>query len=225
MRIVFVGASQLAVMTARLLLDRKHEVVIIEAEKEVIESLSEDLDCGFIHGDGSKPHILREAGPEQTDVLFCLTPHDQVNILAALIGRSLGIKRVVPSIQEPELDTICQELGLDSTIVPDRTISSYLADMAVGVDVMELLTFIKGEARFFSFVADEESAGTLKELDLPSDARVVCLYREGEFQLTEEGTTLKPRDEVVILTHSRNLPKLRERWHPRKNEGSTEVKL
>jgi len=218
MRIVFVGASQLAVMTARLLVDRKHEVIIIEADKEVIESLARDLDCGFIHGDGSKPHILREAGPEQTDVLFCLTPHDQVNILAALIGRSLGIKRVVPSIREPELATICQELGLESTIIPDQTISRYLADMAVGVDVMELLTFIKGEARFFSFVADQESAVRVEGLDLPDDARAVCFYREDEFYLADPKTKLEPGDEVVVLTHSRNLAKLRERWRLREND-------
>lgn len=219
MRIVFVGASQLAVMTARLLVDRKHEVVIIEAEKEVIESLARDLDCGFIHGDGSKPHILREAGPEQTDVLFCLTPHDQVNILAALIGRSLGIKRVVPSIREPELDTICQELGLESTIIPDQTISRYLADMAVGIDVMELRTFIKGEARFFSFVADEESSVRIDALDLPREARVVCFYREDEFHLVDPNTKLESGDEVVVLTHSRNLAKLRERWRPKESES------
>jgi trk system potassium uptake protein TrkA len=219
MRIVFVGASQLAVMTARLLIDRKHEVIIIETEKEVIESLAPDLDCGFIHGDGCKPHILREAGPEQTDVLFCLTPHDQVNILAALIGRSLGIKHVVPSIREPELDAICRELGLESTIIPDRTISRYLADVAVGVDVMELLTFIKGEARFFSFAADAESAVLVEALDLPDDARVVCFYREDEFYLADPKTKLKPGDEVIILTHSRNLAKLRERWRPRESDS------
>jgi trk system potassium uptake protein TrkA len=217
MRIVFVGASQLTVMTAKLLLDRKHEVIIIETDKDLIETLAEELDCGFIHGDGSKPHILREAGPERTDVLFCLTLHDQVNILAALIGRSLGIKRVVPSIQDPELDTICQELGLESTIVPDQTIGRYLADMATGVDAIELLSFIKGDARFFAFVADKESPASVKELELPSDARVVCLYRADEFILADDDTRLRAGDEVVILTHSDNLARLRELWRPKEN--------
>lgn len=217
MRIIFVGASQLAVMTAKRLLDRKHEIVIVEADRDVIEALSEDIDCGFIHGDGSKPHILREADPERADVLFCLTDEDEVNILAALVGRSLGIKRVVPSIRDPELDTVCQELGLESTIIPDQTISRYLADMAVGVDVMEMRAFIKGDARFFAFVTDEESAVAVKDLELPEDARVVCIYRDDELILADADTRLKPRDEVVILTHSRHLSELRERWQARNN--------
>lgn len=224
MRIVFIGASQLSLMTARLLIDRGHEVVIIEADKQVIESVSEELDCGFIHGEGTRPQVLREAGPEQTDILFCLTPEDQVNILAALIGQSLGFTRVVPSIREPELHGICQELGLDSTIIPDQTISRYLADMVAGVDVMELRTFVRGEARFFSFTIDKESAGLVKNLEMPKDARVVCLYRGDDFELADDETELRPDDEVVVLTHSRNLGKLRERFVPRENSSEPEKK-
>lgn len=217
MRMVFVGASQLAIMTARLLTGRGHEVVIIESEKATIEALSDELDCGFLHGDGSKPVILREAGPDETDVLFCLTNNDQVNILASLIGRSLGFKRVVPSIKDPELMAICLELGLHDTIIPDQTISRYLADMAVGLDILELSTLIKGEARFFSFIASAADAGTVEALQLPAEARVICYYRNGEFNLTTGGDTkIREGDEVVILTHSKHLADLRERWQPNK---------
>ncbi|KPJ95901.1 MAG: potassium transporter, partial [Gammaproteobacteria bacterium SG8_15] len=53
MRGVIIGSSTLSVMTARILLKRGHEVVIIEKDKERIESLTESLDCGVLHGDGS----------------------------------------------------------------------------------------------------------------------------------------------------------------------------
>ena len=74
-------------MTARTLVKRGHEIVIIERDKGHIDALSEELDCGYIHGDGSKPAILREADPAQTDFLFCLTDNDQSNILASLAWR------------------------------------------------------------------------------------------------------------------------------------------
>jgi trk system potassium uptake protein TrkA len=216
MRFVFVGASQLGVMTAKLLINRGHEVVIIEREQDRIRALGDEIDCAFLHGDGSKPHLLREAGPDDTDVLFALTNDDQVNILAALIGRSLGFKRVVPSIRDPELMSICAELGLDHTIIPDQTISRYLADVAVGVDILELSTLIKGEARFFSFVVGEKDAGTVDALELPGQARVVCFYRDGEFNLANADTKIREQDEIIILTHSKHLPELRERWQPKK---------
>ena len=41
MRVVFIGASELTLRTTRLLLDRKHEVVIIEREREAIDQLTD----------------------------------------------------------------------------------------------------------------------------------------------------------------------------------------
>jgi len=214
MRVIFVGANAVAVMTAKLLIERGAEVVIIESDRSVIDGLSDTMDCSFLHGDGSSPELLRETNPEGSDFLFCLTDHDQINILASLVGRSLGCKRVVTSIQNSEYENICQELGLTDTIVPDRTISRYLADMSVGIDVLELHTVIKDEARLFPFVAGPDDAGPVDELDLPEDARVVWYYRDDNFHVADNDATLKKNDEVIIATHSKNLKKLRERWSP-----------
>ena len=128
MRAVFIGAGSLAVVTAKLIRERGEEVVIIEQDKERIDSLAEQIDCGFLHGDGSKPAMLREADPEHTDVLFALTGNDQANILASLVGRSLGFKRVVTKIEDVELEHICKELGLEDVIVPSRTVGRFLAE-------------------------------------------------------------------------------------------------
>ncbi len=210
MRIVFVGTSELTRRTAQLLLDSDHDVVIIEPDRQVIADLQPTMDCGFLQGDGSKPAVMREAGPKQTDLLFCLTDDDHTNMIASLVGRSLGFPRVVTRIEDPELETICQELGLQDTIIPSLTISRYLADMAQGLNILELSTAIKNEARFFAFLVEDESVHRVSDLNLPPDAKVVCLYREGEFQLADEESKLRKKDEVVILTHSRNLSALRD---------------
>ena len=128
MRAVFIGAGSLATATARLMRKRGVEVVIIEQDKDRIDALTEEIDCGFLQGDGSKPAILREADPAGTDVLFALTGNDQANILASLVGRSLGFKRVVTKVDDPELEHICKELGLEDVIVPTRTIGRFLAE-------------------------------------------------------------------------------------------------
>ena len=216
MRAVFIGAGAIAVMTARTLVKRGHEVVIIERDKGQIDALVEELDCGFIHGDGGKPAILREADPEHTDFLFCLTGNDQSNIIASLVGKSLGFKRMVTRIEDPEFEHICIGLGLEDTIVPARTIGRYLADMFAGRDPLELSAMIKDEARVFNFVVKEEQAGKIATLDLPKDSRVVCCYRDGKFRLPDPEDELRADDEVVVITHSRNVPDLEERWGPRK---------
>jgi trk system potassium uptake protein TrkA len=215
MRVVFVGAGKVSIGTANALIKKGHEVVIIETDKAKIDELSEEMDCSFLQGDGSQPNLLREVNPAQTDVLYCLTDNDQANVIASLVGRSLGFKRIVTGIGDPQFESVCHELGLKDTIIPSRTISRYLEDMVGGTENVELSTVLKDEARFFTFTAEEVTAVSIKELKLPAEARAVCYYREGRFALADEGTKLQKGDEVVVLTHSKNMPVLQKRWQPK----------
>lgn len=208
MRAVFLGASTLATTTARYLLKRGHEVVLIEREQSLIDALAEDMDCGFIHGDGSKPAILSEADPAGTDALFCLTDSDQTNIIASLVGRSLGFSRVVTRIADSEFEHICLELGLEDTIIPSRTIGRYLADLFEGRNPLELSTMIRDDARVFSFVVSPDQAGPVEALSLPERTRVVCIYRGRELILPDESAALQAEDEVVIISHRGSLGEL-----------------
>jgi trk system potassium uptake protein TrkA len=212
MRAVFIGASSLTIMAAHLLLKRNHEVVIIEQDKSIIDELSSELDCGFINGDGGKPAILKEVDPKDTDVLFCLTSSDQANILASLVGRSLGFKRIITKIEDPEFEHICIELGLENTIIPSRTIGRYLADMLEGQDPLELSTMIRDEARTFSFVVREGDPKSIAELKLPTESRVIIIYRDNKLVVPDDSSKLKKDDEVVIITRRENLDQLHERW-------------
>ena len=212
MRAVFIGAGELTILTARQLLDNGYEVVIVEKDKTRIDEVSADIDAGFLHGDGSKPVILREADPAATDFLFCLTDNDQSNIITSLVGRSLGYKRVITRIEDPSYEHICIELGLNDVIVPSYTIARYLADMCAGQKPMEVSAVVKGDARVFSFVVRENDEGKLADLKLPEDSRAVFMYRNEKFILPVSDTVLQKGDEVIIITNSKVLSELEARW-------------
>ncbi len=212
MRAVFIGAGDLTCMTARQLLENRHEVVIIERDKNRIEELSADMDAGFICGDGSKPAILREADPERTDFLFCLCGSDQFNIIASLVGRSLGYRRVVTRIEDPSYEHICLELGLEDIIVPDVAIARYLVDMCEGRKPLEFAALIKGDARVFAFVAGKKDEVSLADLDLPGGSRLMFLYRKDKLMLPDSKTVLQEGDEVLIITNAKVIPELQARW-------------
>jgi trk system potassium uptake protein len=189
MRAVFVGAGSLAVMTARHLLKRGHEVVMIESDKERIEALAEELDCGFLHGDGAaswrccaKPILQRPISCSASPATIRPT-----SWRALPAARSLGFGRVVPKIDDPEFEHLC-------------------------IDHMEIIARVKDEARVFSFIAREEDEKRINELDLPQDSRVMFFYRDEKFTLPQLDSKLKRGDEVMLITHSRNTGKLQQRW-------------
>ncbi|MFO7965582.1 MAG: TrkA family potassium uptake protein [Desulfobacterales bacterium] len=214
MRIVFAGAGPMTVITTRSLTKQGHDVVIIEVDKEKIDEISDELDCSFINGDASKPAVLSQANPNQCDFLFCLTGSDQINIITALLGRSMGFKRVVPAIENVELEQLCKELGLEDTIIPVHMMNHYLVNMVQGLDNIELFTFLKDDARLFTFKVRKAEKGRVGELDLPEGARAIFYYRQDRFYFAEEGHRFKENDEIVILTHRKHLQELKDRWPP-----------
>jgi trk system potassium uptake protein TrkA len=211
MRIVIISTTAAALAAARVLIEHKHDVVIIEKDKARIDELSEELDCGFLHGDGTRPRLLREAGPDDTDVLLCLTKNDQDNVLASLVGRSLGFTRVVTRISEPELEHICAELHLNNTINADQVTARRLVDLVEGRGVVELATVLRGDVRFYVIPVTEREAGPLSELSLPPGTRVLYGYRGDELFLPDEDRRLENGDDLVVLTNSEQLKKLEER--------------
>jgi trk system potassium uptake protein TrkA len=74
---------------------------------------------------------------------------------------------------------------------------------------------LKEDARFFTFTAGEDDATCVSELGLPKDAKVIFYYRDNKFHFADDDTKLRKGDEIVILTHSKNLPDFNERWYPK----------
>jgi trk system potassium uptake protein TrkA len=212
MRIVIVGGGSLGARIAPLLAGRGHEVVVIESDADVARTLSESLDCGVLHGDGTRPAVLSEADPAHADALLVLTGNAQTNLIASLVGRSVGFARVITRIDDEEFEHVTLELGLTDTVIPVRTIGRYLADMVEGHDILELSGAIKGDARVLLFVARPEDEGTVAELGLPDGARVSHLYREGALILADPDLRLRKGDEVVVVSHRKHLEHLRSRW-------------
>jgi trk system potassium uptake protein TrkA len=212
MRLAIVGATAVGEATARLLIDHGHDVVIVEKDRQRIDDLSEDLDCAFVHGDGSRPRILREVGATDTDALLCLSDDDQDNIISSLVGATLGFGKVMTKISDPEFEHICAELGLQHTISADLTTARSLVDTVEGRNVVELSTVLRGDVRFFMFTARAEDAGPPEALKLPEDTRVLYAYRGNDLRMVGEGFEVQEGDDVVLLTRSGRLNEFVERW-------------
>jgi len=62
--------------------------------------------------------------------LLCLSDDDTANVLAAVVARSMDFARVVLRLEDTDLLSICEQLGLENVIVPDQRVAR------------ELLTFL-----------------------------------------------------------------------------------
>ena len=199
MRTVIVGASRFGIATARELTDDGHEVVIVDTDAAKLEELAEQLDCGFIHGDGTLPSVLRDAFGDHADSLVLLTNEDDVNILAALVGRSIGFERVIPQIVRAELLSVCDELELNDVITPHSTVArSIVQALKDKSDTSVDLRLHKG-IRVVGYSVPAALAGsTVAQLDLPAESRVIARAHGEEESLVDEDTELAEGDHLIV---------------------------
>ena len=114
--------------------------------------------------------------------------------------------------------TVAEAAEMD--IVDTAVAAGSFETLVAAVQAAGLVDTLKSEGPFTVFAPTDEAfaklpAGTVEALDLPDGAKVICLYRGSDFQLTESESRVEPGDEVVILTHREHLAGLEERWQPK----------
>ena len=214
MRIAFIGAGQFTVTACRSLIGDGHEVVIVEEDSERIREVEEmDLDCGLIHGDGSRPAVLEDLSPTNTDFLFCMSSSDQDNILAALAGKRLGFGRVVALIEDPDFGGLCAQLGLEDVLVPSQETANAVTDRVLGIQSADLAPLVEAGLRFFTFAAGESETGSPDDLDLPEDVHVVAVTCDGQADLADGKVQIREGAQVYLLCPRERVEELQERFN------------
>ncbi|EEX13196.1 Trk potassium uptake system protein [Citreicella sp. SE45] len=201
MRVVIVGASRFGQATAKELLESGHEVVLVDENPERLESARETLDCGMVHGDGCLPTVQRDAFGDHADALVALTNADDVNVLAAAVGRSVGFPRVVPQIVRPELLSVCQELGLSDLITPHATVArSIVRVLEDGADAALDLRYYKGVQVLGYKIGKRCHGWTVADFELPEKARIIGIARgENEEEFVFDIDELCEGDRLIIV--------------------------
>lgn len=210
MRIVVVGGSKFGIATVEQLIEHEHDVVLVDKDRQKLESLSERLDCGMIEGDGSSPSVLREAFSDENDVLIALTNASDDNILTALVGRSIGFGRVIPQIISPELLEVCAELDLTDTITPHVTVARSLCKaLEEDSEVTEELN-LNADLRLKRFEVGEKLDGTtIGDLDVPENAKAIAVIQKEKERLAAPDVTLHKGNHVLFVVSADELDALK----------------
>lgn len=203
MRVTVLGASTFAIATIRHLIERGHEVVLIEQDRARLDALAETLDCGMIHGDGSLPGTLTDAFGDGADAFVALTDTDNVNILAAAVARSVGYPRVITQLTRTELQPIIDQLGLGETITPHESFARALVDGLERHDRVATVDVLGHDLRLLLVTVPERlGAGRFDALDLPAAVRGLARVREEEEVMLDPETRIEPADRLLLLVRA-----------------------
>ena len=90
MRTVIIVAGEVGQYIASRLVSENKEVVVIDKNNDVLDKLRDKLDLETIHGSGSSPKILEEAGIKEAESLLAVTDSDETNLIACAFANILS---------------------------------------------------------------------------------------------------------------------------------------
>jgi len=104
MKVIIVGGGKVGTSLALLLLEKGCAVKVIEAERERISQLQQDLPTDAVAlGNGTDPAVLEAAGVRGMDVVAATTGQDETNLVVTNLARFVfNVPRVVARVNNPK---------------------------------------------------------------------------------------------------------------------------
>jgi len=94
MKILILGASQVGVSIAEVLVGEENDVTIVDVNNDVLQQLQNRLDIRTVTGSAAQPSVLRAAGAEDASLILAVTNNDQVNLVACQIAHLKSLKSI-----------------------------------------------------------------------------------------------------------------------------------
>ncbi len=120
MRVVVIGCGRIGAYVARRLAGDGHAVCVIDQDAASLARLGESFSGETVVGPGFDREVLQSARVAEADAVVVLTNVDATNFMVARAVTGLfGVGRVTVRINDPEFQSIFDELGLDTIPLPD----------------------------------------------------------------------------------------------------------
>jgi trk system potassium uptake protein TrkA len=173
---VIMGASQTGISLAQLLEDTGIDTCIVERAADRAEEVAMKVGHAVVyHGDGTQSDFLRSENLENADVFVAVTRTDEVNLMAGLLAKKLGIKTVVAIAHKPDYASIYEELGIDVTISPRLLAANAILGHVRKGPVVSVSILANGAGEILELRAIRGSkvlATPLRDVGFPHGARV-----------------------------------------------------
>jgi trk system potassium uptake protein TrkA len=211
-RLMIAGGGNIGLRLARSL-EAAHNVKVIEASKKRAEYLSEQLGHALVlQGDVTDEDLLGDEHVDEMDLFVAVTNDDEANIMAALLAKRMGARRVIALINRRAYGDLMQGGQIDIAISPAQaTLGSLLEHIRRG-DVEAVHSVRRGRAEALEVVAHGDAQSSkvvgrrLRDLELPKGATVAAIVRGDTIIVRDaEHKVVEAGDHVVLFLPSKRM--------------------
>ncbi len=222
MNIIIVGAGEVGKHLAQSLSTQLHNITLIDHSEQVTSTLHEKLDATVVIGNGTSATVLAENNVADCELFLAITSHDNTNLVAASIAKSMGAKtaiaRVHASVERGEwLFSYREHFGIDYLFSTERLAAVELVKFVRNPEGLVTEEIARGRIELQQLALSESSDllnVPISELDLPTGVRIATIHRNKGNIIPAGADHLEAGDLVTLFGEPARISELIPRLAP-----------
>lgn len=201
--VMIFGAENLATYLARELQKRQVRVKIISSDAERCRETAERLpEALVVHGDATDPEVLVEEGIADIDAFVAGSRHEDRNVPAALLAKSLGARLAMVAASTETFEHLAPSIGIDAATSPQSAVVGSILQFLRHGRVLGVQALWSRDVEVLELQALEGSklvSRPLKKAGFPRHAMVLTVSRGDQTVIATGDTMIAPGDRVVAI--------------------------
>jgi trk system potassium uptake protein len=177
------------------------ELRILERDPARGQLLAAELTRTLIlNGDGTDLEFLEAEDVGRSDVLVSVIDNDERNLLASLLGRQLGVPKIITRVGRPANLRLFERVGIDVAISARGAAVASILHLITGGATSLLAVLEHGEARVLEFTLPPTFAPRqLREIGTAEDAIVAAVLHDDHAIVPRGDDRISPGDRVLVF--------------------------
>lgn len=210
-RVMIAGGGNVGYRLAKAI-ENDFQVKLIEFNPARAEWLAQKLrNTLVLRGEATDEELLDDENVDEMDVFLALTNDDEDNIMASLLAKKIGVRKVIALINRGAYVDLVQGGKIDIAISPSQMmIGSLLAHVRRG-DMAAVHSLRHGAAEAFEAVAHGDAKTSkligrrLDQVPFPPGSVVGAIVRGEQVLMAHRQQVIQPGDHLIVFVANKRL--------------------
>ncbi len=209
--LMILGGSRIGIRTAMQLQDEVN-IKLVDYDPQKAYRLAEMLEKTLIiNVDGRNTEAMLEEGISNMDAFVAVTGRSETNILAAMLAKRMGVKKVIAEVENLNYIGLAESMGIDTIINKKMVTASNIFRFTMSTDVQAIKCLNGSDAEVLEFIVKPNSPATkhiVKDLELPDDTIIGGIVRGDKVFIATGNSSIQAYDRVVVFSMPESVGKI-----------------
>jgi len=211
--VLIIGMGELGKHLAYKLHALKNEVCIVDADKNIIDTLQKDFENAYV-GDCMQRSTLEELGVMDFDIcVVAVGQNFQASLEITSHLKELGAKRIISKASSDIQAKFLLMAGATETVYPEKDIADKLAVKCSANNLFDYFQISNEYSIIEMLVIDKWVGKSIKELDIRNtyDINIIAIRSGDEVNIPTSGYTFNADDHIFVFGNEKVINKLKKK--------------